>query len=592
MNYVILIRLKIPESSYLKIGILLFVLEIAAGYYLFFNGLHHKTDLITITPDIKTPAPAGQGQHGSAKWLQEKDFKKVYDSCVIDVNTESIESGGLVIGKKDLGKGKELVYYIGEDTHTLSVGSTRSGKTRHEVLETIGLCALAGESMLIPDVKGELSDYTAPFLRELGYEVHIIDYDEPELSESYNLLQPVIDYIESGDIPKAVDACWDLVSQLVGEPKGERIWTDGECCAIAGTILAVCYDNRAKMFQKYRNLTNVYHFLVEMCTPIGNSVPLNYYKAQLPDSHPAKALFAVAEIAPSRTRNSFYTAALMTLRLFTNPNMYNITKSTSFRPEEMGERKMATFIILPEDRTTYHPIATLFISQTYNKLSKHAKENGGRLPVRVEVIWDECGNFTKIPDFTQFLTVSGGKGIRWHLFVQDYAQLDTKYEKDPAKTIRNNCETKVYLRSADVDTREIISKDLDNYTTKAYSINSSKTGETSSSSSLVGRRLLTASDVGKIKRPYSLIMKTSDDPAIMYAPDLSQWSFNQRFGMGNKEHNQRLRMERHQKRVDAKCGVTMEGIELWGIWRKYQEFVKMKQKEKAESGVIEGGDDE
>ena len=87
-------------------------------------------------------------------------------------------------------------------------------------------------------------------------------------------------------------------------------------------------------------------------------------------------------------------------------------------------------------------------------------------------------------------------------------------------------------------------------------------------------------------------MKTSDDPAIMYAPDLSQWSFNQRFGMGNKEHNQRLRMERHQKRVDAKCGVTMEGIELWGIWRKYQEFVKMKQKEKAESGVIEGGDDE
>lgn len=590
VNFIILKKLPIPESSYLKFGVAFLILEGAGIFYLFAGQVQNKVDLIEITPDIKTPAPAGQGQHGTAKWLKEKEFDKVYETCVINQDTQEIKQGGLVIGKRDLQNGKEKVYYIGNDTHTLSIGSTRSGKTRHEVLETIGFCALAGESMLITDIKGELSDYTAPFLREQEYEVHIVDYDEQELSAECNLLQPVIDYIDAGEIPKATDAAWDIVSQLVGEPKGERIWTDGECTAIAGAIMAVCYDNRAPEMQKYRNMTNVYYFLVEMCTPIGELVPINFYRAALPDNHPCKGIFAVAGIAPSRTRGSFYTAALMTLRLFTNPNLCSITKCSSFQPEDMGKKKMAVFIVLPEDRTTYHSIATLFITQTYSRLSRLAKSEGGRLPVRVEIIADEFGNFAKIPDFTQLLTVAGGKGIRFHLFLQDFAQLDEKYGKEAAKTIRNNCETKVYLRSTDEDTREIISKELDNYTTKAYNLSYNKhhAGESSSSTSLVGRRLLTAEEVARIKRPYSLIMRTSYHPAIMYAPDLSQWSFNSRFGMGDEEHNCQLRMKRHQERIAKPIG----DIELWGIWKKYQDDTRRILKKRVKAGIKEGDDEE
>lgn len=593
LNIYLVHRMPIPEEKYMKTGIVLLVMELGGLYYMItylFDDGHYKAEMVQITPDIRTPAPFGQGQHGSARWLRKKEFSKVYDSCVIDGDTNQVKAGGLVIGKEDLRGEREKIYYIGNDTHSLTVGSTRSGKTRCEVLQTIGLCGLAGESMLITDIKGELHDYTASYLKELGYEVKVIDYDEQILSDDYNLLQPVIDKIDEDDIPGAIDECWDIVSQMVGEAKGERIWTDGECCAIAGSIMAVCYDNRNPQYHKYRNMTNVYYFLVEMCTSIGSLTPIEFYLATIPQDHPCRGIFAVAKIAPYRTRSSFYTSAIMTLRMFTNPNLYSITKSSCFQPEALGREKMAVYIILPEDRTTYNSIATLFIMQVYSRLSRLAKDQGGRLPVRVEMVWDEFGNFAKIPNFIQMLTVAGGKGIRFHLFLQDYAQLDTIYERDAAKTIRNNCETKVYLRSADGETRKQISDELDDYTTKGYSLNYNKhqADKSSTSSNLVGRKLLTSEEVGKIKRPYSLVMRTSDHPAILYAPDLSKWSFNDRFGMGSETHNQELRMERHAARPVHEN----DRIELWGIWKKYQDITRTMLKKKAQDNIASMQDDD
>lgn len=569
------LHIDVTSQSGIKWLCSLDLLEIIGIWRLLYFRSDYKAELIEVTPDIRTPAPAGQGQHGAARWMTEKEKDTCFDSVIINKDTQEIEKGGLVIGKQDLRRGCEKVYFIGDTVHSLSLGATRSGKTRHEVLETIGLCGLAGNSLIITDIKRELFDFTAPFLKSMGYEVPVLDYDEMEYSDSSNELQPVIDCIDRNDVPEAIDKTWDIVSQLVGEAKGERIWNDGECAAIAAAILAVCYDNREPENHKYRNLTNVYYFLAEMCTPVGEVVPLNVYKAMIPETHPFRSIFAVAAIAPSRTRSSFFTSALLTLRLYTNPKLYNCTRKSDFRLDDFGRKKMALFIVLPEDRMTYHPIATLKIMQIYSQLSALAKQRGGVLPNMVDFICDEFGNFSKIPNLTQMLTVAAGKHIRFHLFLQDYEQLNKVYDQHVAKTIRSNCEVKVYLRSADVDTREAISKELDKYTTKAYSLNYGKGGdrEHSSSSSLIGRPLLTSEEIGRIKRPWSLVM-TSNYPAIMYAPDLSQWTFNERFGMGDEEHNVKLRMQRHGERQKH----TIDEIQLWGIWKKYQERAEIINK--------------
>ena len=158
--------------------------------------------------------------------------------------SDEFVKGGTVIGMykhKDF----EYVLFVGEDMHTLCIGATRSGKSRTVVLESIGLQALAGENIVCSDPKGELYQYTYPFLERLGYRVFTLDFKNPLKSSRYNFLQSVIDYVNQGDMAKAIEATWDITAALVPEDShGERIWSDGEASIIAAAIMAVVFDNQ------------------------------------------------------------------------------------------------------------------------------------------------------------------------------------------------------------------------------------------------------------------------------------------------------------------------------------------------------------
>ncbi|OSA94610.1 UNVERIFIED_ORG: conjugal transfer protein TraG [Clostridium botulinum] len=506
-----------------------------------------------------------EGQKGHIQRKSKVETSK----CSGEFTKAFLPQGGIVLGCKN-NKGSEKIYFIGEDVHTLCIGATRSGKTRTVVLESIGTIAFAGESMILSDPKGELYAYTYPFLERLGYEVIAIDFKNPEKSSRYNFLQPIIDAVDNNDVAKAIDATWDLTSQLVGEAKGERIWTDGEASIIASAIMSVVYDNKHGNNRKYQNMTNVYYFISEMCKATGNTMPIIEYVKKLNPSHPAKALLAISEVAPSKTRGSFYTAALTTLRLFTNPLINSMSNVSDYDPKETGNKKRAIFIILPDEKTTYYTLASLFVSQHYAELVKSADERGGRLKNRVNFLIDEFGNFATIPDFSNKLTVGGGRGIRFNLFLQSFAQLDDKYGKEVAKTIKGNCENWIYLQADDIETLEEISKKLGNYTVSTYSLSAShakfSTPSSSQSINLTHRALLAADEIRLISRPYSLIT-SRNNPAIMYSPDLSAWKFNKMFGLGDKEHNRKVREIRQNRRKSR--NITMFDMELWGIWLYY-----------------------
>lgn len=558
------------------------------------KGNIYESNLYTVTDKISTPVTAGQKQHGSARWMSKKTFDKHFDYEYLDTQTpfldelirkgivenrrksieavnqanqSTIDEGGTVIGMYKKRK-REKIYYIGDDIHTLCIGATRSGKSRSVVLQSIGFIGLAGESMIISDPKGELFQYTYPYLQSLGYEVIALDFKNPLKSSRYNFLQNVIDAVNADDIPKAIDYAWDITSSLVGETKGERIWNDGEASVIASSILAVVCDNKSS--PEYQNLTNVYYFISNMCQMEGNDLPLNKYMKTLSPTHPAKALLGISEVAPTRTRGSFFTAALTTLRLFTNPLIYSMTCTSDFKLQDTGVIKRALFIILPDEKTTYYSLASLFISQHYELLVNVADNRGGRLKRRVNLILDEFGNFTKIPSFANKLTIGGGRGIRFNLFVQSLTQVEEKYGRENAITIKGNCAIWIYLCADDPQTLDEISKRLGNYTVATNSKSSSysrhSSGNSSSSTNLTGRALLTPDEVRLIDRPNSLIT-SRNDPAILHAPDISEYAFNSMFGMGDMEHNRQLREERENIRTarEEKIG----DIKLWGIWDRF-----------------------
>ena len=594
------------------------VILLIAIFYFIVNRKPYQSDLTVITPMIKTPVSAGQNQFGSARWLTKNEINENFKSFILNKNNEDmillensakleiknmvdnkkkenekkedkkekdkkeekknevkikeIESGGIVLGMEKI-KEKEKIYYIDDDVHTLCIGATRSGKTRSIVLQTIGVLGLSGESIIISDPKAEIYHYTENYLKNLNYEVVVIDFKNPLKSNNYNFLQPIIDSIDNDNIPKAIEATWDLTASLVPEDShSEKIWSNGEASIIAASIIAVVYDNKKGRSRKFQNMTNVYFFIAEMCKTIDGVMPLTSYLKKIPSDHPAKGLLSISEVAPSKTRGSFFTSALTTLRLFTNPLIYSMTNKSDFDMNVISKKKIALFIILPDEKRTYYSLASLFVNQMYMALINVADKRGGRLKNRVNFILDEFGNFTKIPDFATKLTVAGGRGIRFNLFIQGFSQLDEVYGKEVANIVKGNCENWIYLQSDDLNTLEEISKKLGNYTVSTYSLSSShakfSNPSTSHSTNLTHRALLTVDEIKLISRPFILITSRVH-PVILKSPDLIHWKFNNYFALGDKEHNRKIREYRELKRKDKK---EAEKIELWNIWEFHKEI--------------------
>ena len=528
-----------------------------------------QSGTISITDKLKTPEIMGQGQHGTSRWLTKKEFKKSFKCNVLKENIEDFNSGGIIVGYEK-NKKEEKIYYIDDNIHSLVLGATRSGKTRSIVLQTVGNLGIAGESMIISDPKAEIYHYTSKFLKDLGYKIITLDFKNPTKSTRYNFLQPVIDAVNNGDYRKAEEYAWDITQSLVGneDTKMEKIWRDGEMSVIAGAIMSVVFDNKEK--PEYQNLTNVYSFISEMCKTVGQQMPINKYIESLPPEHPSSTIFNIARIAPEKTRGSFFTSALTTLRLFTSKSIYGMTCKSDFNLKESGERKTVTYIILPDEKTTYYSLASLFVYQNYVSLVESADNRGGELKVRVNYILDEFGNFTTIPSFGNMLTVAGGRRIRFNLFLQSFSQLENKYGREISENIRDNCQTWIYLKTASNETASIISKKLGTYTTSSYSrsssYNSYQNGSSSESMNLISRNLLTEDEILRIERPYVLVIQTVLFPIITKLPDISKWKFNSLFGMGDQEHNRNLRLERESNRPVKE----IENIKLWGIWNSYR----------------------
>lgn len=576
----LLIHTKLSQISFAEVEIdktllllffliYMFIETVIIALFSIGNKYIFESEVVNITDKLKTPEIAGQGQHGTARWLKEKEFEKSFKHNVLEDDTEKFDSGGIIVGYKKE-KQREKIYYINDNIHSLVVGATRSGKTRSIVLQTVGLLGKAGESMIISDPKAEIYHYTSEYLKELGYNIITLDFKNPTKSTRYNFLQPVIDAVNQNDFRKAEEYAWDITQSLVGneETKMEKIWRDGEMSVIAGAIMSVVFDNREN--PEFQNLTNVFSFISEMCKTVGQTMPINKYIEGLPPEHPASTIFNIARIAPEKTRGSFFTSALTTLRLFTSKSIYGMTCQSDFSLKMSGEEKTVTYIILPDEKTTYYSLASLFVYQNYVALVEQADLRGGELKNRVNYILDEFGNFTTIPAFGNMLTVAGGRRIRFNLFLQSFSQLDNKYGKEVAENIRDNCQTWIYLKTASNETANIISKKLGTYTTSSYSKSNSysnyQNGSNSESMNLISRALLTEDEILRIERPYVLVIQTGLYPIITKLPDISKWKFNGLFGMGDQEHNRNLRLERENKR-DIK---EIQEIKLWGIWNSYR----------------------
>lgn len=533
----------------------------------------YKANTEMITKNISIPKNYGQGQYGTSRFATKKEFDNTCTKLKFNKNqdylTQSISSGGVVV-KYTSKRNYEEISVVSDNKHLICLGNTGAGKTRRILIESLCTLGLAGESIIVSDPKGELYQMTSRFFYKLGYEVNIIDFKTPKKSNKYNFLQPIINAIEDDDIKRAEDLTWDLVENIVQKTNSnsDPLWENGEKSIIAGSIMTVLLENKNN--RDYQNLTNVYSFISNMCQSDENGfMPLTEYIENLPEENPAKKIFSISTIAPEKTRSSFFTSALSTLRLFSSNSIYTMTNDSDFKLEDIGEKKCIRYIILPDERTTFYTLATLFVSQQYQALVNLADSRGGKLKIRNNFILEEFGNFTKIANFENMLTVSRGRNIRINMFLQSFAQLETKYSKTVAQNIMDNAQIWIYLRTSSYETAEIISKKLGSYTVSINSQSSSvskNSDNMSESMSLASRKLLMPDEILRFENPYALILQSGYFSAKTEIPDLSKWQFNKVLRLGNEEENRIIRekVEKERKVLEE------EKIKLWKIWEDYK----------------------
>lgn len=506
------------------------------------------------------------------------------------------QKGGIVLGRKERNvfnktssfpffktRKVEDVYYVGDDVHTLTVGATRSGKTRCEVIQSIENLGLAGESMIISDPKGELFEYTSGGLKQLGYNVVTLDFKNPMKSSCYNFLQPVIDEVKKGNIAQAQQKASDICESIVPESKQEKIWENGEKATIKTGIMSVCMEAPEEM----QNIANVYYFLANMCENKNGNMLMNDFLDKIKEQnpgHPAIAAFAPAAIAAEKTRASFFASALTSLVLFSDRYIAQMTSKTEIKAEDLANKKTALYMILPDEKLTYYSLCSLFVNQIYQQLVNIADSKGGRLKTRVNFILDEFGNFSPIPNFGGFLTVGGGRGIRFNLFLQSFSQLNSKYDENTAQNILDNCHIWTYLKTSNDTTAEKISKKLGTYTCQTYSeSNSGNIGGSSvnrsKSMNISQRALLTPDEVLRINRPYLLVMYSGQNPAMTIAPDLHKWLFNRMLSLGDPAFCTKVRVVRETAREENKDNE----LKIWDI---NNQMLREKEEAKAQEEAL------
>lgn len=289
---------------------------------------------------------------------------------------------------------------------------------------------MLGENLFISDVKGELYLYTAPKLKQLGYNVIALDFINFLKSNHYNFLDLVINAVEKNDIPLAESLINDIVNVLVEKnDKTEPIWVNGEMSVIKTAIMAVVLENKGK--REYQTLTNAYYFVAEMfkADEDGEMLIDKYMKDKEADD-PIKKFFAVASTAPSKTRGSFVAAALSTLQMFVSDYVADTIQKSDFDLRDFASKKTAIYVLLNDDKLTYHKLASLLVQQIYTAIVDTSRDVGGELPIRMNFILDEFANFTKLESFQSMLTVSRSRNCRFVMAVQSiFGQLEEKYRK-------------------------------------------------------------------------------------------------------------------------------------------------------------------
>ena len=389
---------------------------------------------------------------GYSKWADAKDLKK--ELKMIRPTDAKTDAAGIAL----INDGKKIWVDDG-DYHNLIIGSTGSGKTQDIIFPMIEILAKHGESMIITDPKGELYEKKSNMLRSKGYNIVLLNFRDPGRGNAWNPMSLPYNLYKSGNRDKAMELLDDLALNILydeGNKNADPFWEKTSADYFSGLCLGLFDDAKEEEI----NLNSISLMTTVGEEKMGGSTYIKEY-FNLKDPGSSAYINASSTIlAPSDTKMSILAVFKQKIKLFASrENLSEMLSYSDFNISDIGKRKTAVFIIVQDEKKTYHSLVTIFIKQVYETLIDVAQSSpGNKLPVRTNFLLDEFANMPPLKDVTTMITAARSRAMRFTMIIQNFAQLNEVYGEQNAETIKGNCGNTIYLISTELKALKEISE--------------------------------------------------------------------------------------------------------------------------------------
>jgi type IV secretion system protein VirD4 len=450
----------------------------------------------------KAPEDASHyGSHGTTRFARPQELR-----TYLHKDGPGLIMGSMVDGQLILPRDPMLPF----NQNVTVLGSSGTRKTRSFVQPNLLQEAQHGEgSIICVDPKGENYRRSASLLKEAGCDVRLLNFLEMAHSDRWNPLATVKSTMDAADLAVNLVANTINPNRPVG---GDPFWDQAEQSFITALVLYVKHHRP----EAEQHMASVLELGAEL-----HPNNLDYLFQALPKEAPARRFYRTFLRADEKVRAGVVAGIGSRLQLWNIPDVAALTGSSDLNLAELGSRRIALFLVIPDSKATYAPILALFWQQTFQVLYDLADRNGGALPVPVRCVMDEIANCGYIPDYALKKSTMRSRSISTEEIWQNLTQLKNRYAHTWAELLANS-DHLLLLGANDLETAQYISQ-LSGTTTinimGTGNTDGTTGGSTSMSRSYTGRPLVTPDECRRLPLDEALLFPRGNYPARIQKVD-------------------------------------------------------------------------
>ena len=450
-------------------------------------------------------------EYGSARWGTPKDIEpfqapKFADNIIL-TKTERLMMSNRPPDPKNA-----------RNKNVLVVGGSGSGKTRYWLKPNLLQCH---SSYVVTDPKGTIVLECGQAMLKNGYKVKILNTINFKKSMHYNPFS----YVHSEkDILKLVTT---LMTNTKGEGSGgDPFWEKSERLLLTALIAYLHYEAPVEE-QNFATLLEMLNTMQVLEDDEEYQNPVDLLFEDLAKKKPnsfAGRQYKLYKLAAGKTAKSILISCGARLAPFDIQELRDLTMYDELQLDTLGDKKTALFLIMSDTDSTFNFLISMVYTQLFNLLCDKADDvYGGKLPIHVRCLIDECANIGQIPNLEKLVATIRSREISACLVLQAKSQLKAIY-KDNADTIIGNMDSQIFLGGSEPGTLKDLSEMLGKETIDAYNTSDTRGNSLSygTNYSKLGHELLSRDELAVLDGGKCILQLRGVRPFLSDKYDLTQ----------------------------------------------------------------------